>query len=167
MNQRAIILLVVITLVVVAGIIGMTLVLTPEETNPAVDVAVEFANAAGQGDDDVAFALLGEDLQAYVLENCPDASVSACIDDYTPPEWGDMISSVYRRNRPVGRDWEILLISTYEEDQGFAGVCIFTYVEEVTEDDWRVTSWSGFVSCDGSNSGIGGLSQPDAPNRAP
>lgn len=167
MNRRVMIFVGGAIGLMIIAIIALSLVFTPEDSNPAFAVAVDFANAVGKGDDATAQDLMGDALQAYVVENCPNGSASACVDDYTPPEWGDMLSAVYRRSRPLGRDWEVLLVATYEEEQGFSGVCLYTYLQEVAEDDWRVTAWSGFVSCDGDASGIEGLSQDDAPNHAP
>lgn len=167
MNRRVMLIAGGVIGLMIIAILALSVMFTPEDSNPAVAVAVDFANAVGEGDDVVAHDLISDTLQTYVAENCPDGSASACVDEYTPSEWGDMLAAVFRRSRPLGRDWEILLVATYEEEQGFAGVCIYTYLEEVEEDDWRVTAWSGFVSCDGENSGIDGLSQDDAPNRAP
>ncbi len=167
MKSRPVILIVIVMLIIIAGMIALTIVLVPENMHPAYAAATDFMNAAGLGDDDVAFALLSSEMQAYVLENCPDGKVSACIDDYTPPEWGNLMSAVYRRSIPEGRTYHVALIATYEEGQGFAGVCIYHRMEEVAEDDWRVMGWSGFVSCDDSDAGLSGLRRDDAPNRAP
>ena len=167
MNLRLFIILGAVTAVVVAALIALTLVWSPEDTNPAVDAAVRFMNAAGQGDDATAGSLLGEELAAYVAANCPDGSVAACIDAYTPPAWGDLIAAVFRRSVPQGNTiWHVQLVATYEEEQGFAGGCIYHRMEEIG-DDWLVTAWSGFVSCDDPDSRIEGLRRDNAPNRAP
>lgn len=163
----------VVLVLVIGGIIALTTVLVPENLHPAYEVATEFMNAAGQGDDSTAIALLSEDMQAYVAANCPAGSVAACVDEYTPAEWGDLIAAVYRRSAPEGTDiWHVQLVATYEEGQGFAGVCIYHQVENLAaadrdEADWRVTAWSGFVSCDDRNSGLSALRREDAINRAP
>ncbi|MEQ8675658.1 MAG: hypothetical protein RLP44_18620 [Aggregatilineales bacterium] len=167
MKRSHIIILVVVTVLAIVGIIALTLVLTPEKTSPAFDAAVRFTNAAGVGDDDIARALLTPDMQTYVDENCPDGSVSACILAYTPPEWGTLIrdgSAVYRRSIQDGDAWDVLLVATYQEEEGFAGVCIYNRVEKIAEGDWRVAGWSGFVSCDESNAGLQSLRRADAPN---
>jgi hypothetical protein len=155
------------TVIAVLGIVVLSVYLTPEGLNPAFAAATEFMNAAGQGDDEAALALLTEGLQAYAGENCPGGSVSACLQEYIPPEWGGFIAAVYRRSIPYGADWDVLLVATYEEDQGFSGVCIYHRVTEVAPGDWRVSVWSGFVSCDLPNSGLQGLRAEDAPNRVP
>ncbi len=165
MGSRTLVILGVVFVLVVMGLIALTLALTPENTHPAYDAAVRFMNAAGEGDEETALALLGADLQAYVAANCD--SVTACIDDYTPPEWGDLIAAVYRRSRPDGLAWDVQLVATYEEGQGFAGVCIYHRMEEVADDEWRVMAWSGFVSCDDPDSGLSDLRRTDAVNRAP
>lgn len=167
MKTSSVIITAVVALVLIVALVGLTLVLTPENTNPAFAAATRFMNAAGNGDDETAFELLSSELQTYVTENCPDGSVSACIDAYTPPQWGDLLSAVYRRSIPDNGAWDVLLVATYEEDQGFSGVCIYHRVEEVAPDDWRVAAWSGFVSCDRSDAGIQGLRRTDAPNRVP
>jgi hypothetical protein len=61
----------------------------------------------------------------------------------------------------------VQLLASYQEGEGFAGVCIYLRMEESAPDDWRVAGWAGFISCDAPNSGINGLRQPSAPNRAP
>ncbi|MDX1991128.1 MAG: hypothetical protein SF029_01980 [bacterium] len=156
-----------LTVLVIAGLLVLSAVLTPGSVNPAYAAAERFMSAAGAGNDAQASALLGNDLQAYVAENCPGGSVSACIDAYTPPEWGGLIAAVYRRSIPVGRAYDVLLFATYEEGVGFSGVCIYHRVEEVAEDDWRVTAWSGFLHCEEEEADLQELRQPDAVNRAP
>ena len=167
MKRSHIIILTIVTLVAIVGIIGLTLVLTPENTNPAYDVAVRFMNAAGLGDDETAFPLLSPEMQTYVVENCPDASVSGCVLAYTPDEWGTLIrdgSAVYRRSIQDGDAWDVLLVATYQEGDGFAGVCIYHRMEDISDGDWRVAGWAGFVSCDESNAGLQSLRRDDAPN---
>lgn len=171
MKSRLPILIVGSALILIAGIVILSLALTPEKLDPAFDVAVRFMNAAGRGDDAAAYPLLSAEMQAWVDDNCPDGSVSACILAYTPLEWGTLLhdrAAVYRRSIPDGPSaWDVQLIATYEEDEGFAGVCIYHRMEEVAPDDWRVVAWAGFISCDEANAGLSGLRQPDAPNRAP
>lgn len=156
------------TLISLVIVLLFVLVITPENQNPAFDTAVRFINAAGTGDDDTAYPLLSEAMQAYVDENCPDGSVSACVLAYTPEEWGALLherAAVFRRSIPDGDAWDVQIVATYEEEQGFAGVCIYHRMEQNAEGDWRVAGWAGFVSCDDPDSGIQGLRQPDAPNR--
>lgn len=154
------------TIVVVAAIIIASLMIT-ENLHPAYETAVDFVNAAGQGDEATAFALLSNAMQNHVSEHCPDGRVSACVAGYTPEDWGDFTSAVYRRSISDGSSWDVLILASYQEGEGFAGVCIYNRVEEVLPDVWRVAAWSGFVSCDDSNAGLSGLRQEDAPNRAP
>ena len=170
MKQSYVVILVAVTVAAAVGLIGLTLVLVPENTNPAFDVAERFINAAGLNDDDTAFPLLSDEMQAYVTENCPDGSVSACVLGYTPDDWGTLIgdgAAVFRRSIPDGDAWDVLLVATYQEGQGFAGVCIYHRMERNADDEWQVAGWSGFISCDAPNSGIQGLRRDDAPNRAP
>jgi hypothetical protein len=158
------------TLILIVVIAGLSLLLTPEKLDPAFDVAVRFVNAAGMGDDATAYPLLSDELQAYVDAHCPDGRVSACILSYTLPEWGHLLhkeAAVYRRSIPDGAAWDVQLIASYQEGDGFSGVCIYNRLEEAAPGDWRVTAWAGFISCDEPNSGLSGLRQPDAPNRAP
>lgn len=168
MSNRTLILIVAGAVVAIVGMIGLTLVFTPENSKPAYDAAVRFINAAGTYDDDTAYALLSPAMQAYVDAECPDGSVSACIAAYIPDEWGDLVkdgAAVFRRAKRDGDAWDVQIVATYEEGQGFAGVCILHRMEEISPDDWRVTAWSGFVSCDEPDSGIDGLRRDDAPNR--
>lgn len=169
MKPRTFVLIGVATVIAIAGVIVLTLIFIPEE-NPAFAAAVRFANAAGLGQDDVAFALLTDELQTYVRDNCPDGSVSACIAAYIPADWGRLQregAAVYRRSIPDGPAWDVQIVATYQHGQGFAGVCIYHRMEQVAPGDWRVAAWSGFVSCDEPNSGIQGLRRDDAPNRVP
>jgi hypothetical protein len=169
MKPRVFVLIGVVTVIVVIAVIVLTLIFIPEE-NPAFAAAVRFANAAGLGQDDVAFDLLSEEMQTYVTDNCPDGSVSACIAAYTPVDWGRLQregAAVYRRSIPDGSAWDVQLVATYERGQGFAGVCIYHRMEQAASGDWRVAAWSGYVSCDDPNSGIQGLRRDDAPNRVP
>ncbi|MDX2077909.1 MAG: hypothetical protein SFZ02_15885 [bacterium] len=169
MTRKTIFIIGIITVIIAGGIIALTAALPPQN-QPAFDVAVRFMNLAGTGQDEGAMALLSDELQAYVTQNCPDSSVSACIDAYTPSEWGNLLrdgAAVYRRSIRDGDAWDIQLIATYEKDKGFAGVCIYHRVEEIAPDDWRVTAWSGFIACDDPNSGLPNLRASDAVNRVP
>ena len=156
-----------IIFILIAIIILLTAALTPQNTNPAFATAVDFINAAGTGDDETAFALLDATMQDYVNATCPDSRVSACIQPYTPPEWGAFKSAVFRRSVPDGTQaWDVDLIATYESGVGFSGVCIYTHIEEVAEEDWRVAGWAGFIHC-GDNASRSMALNPDTPNRAP
>ena len=149
-------------------IVLITALLVPQDTHPAYDVAVAFVNAASSGEEDVATSYLHDSLQTYVAANCPDGQVSACVSNYAPAAWGDFANAVFRRAIPDGADaWDIQLLATYAEDQGFSGVCVYTRVER-NEDRWEVVRWAGFVSCDAPNAGLSQLiNDPNAPNQAP
>jgi hypothetical protein len=146
-------------------IIFVSLSLTPQ-TSPAFDAAVRFANAAGTGDDTIAFALLSPQLQEYVRANCPDGSVSACVRSYTPLEWGDFQNGVFRRAAPDGQNWDVQVIATYQYAEGFSGVCIYLRMESTADAQWQVTKWAGFISC-GDSASRDMAMNPDTPNRAP
>lgn len=163
-NNRIIITLGIIIAITI--VIVLTALLVPQGTNPAYAAAIAFTNAASSGDDDTAFAKLSPELQTYVEANC-DGSVSACINAYIPPEWGGFTNAVFRRAMPDGQTaWDIQLVATYEEGQGFSGICIYNRAEQ-QDDEWRITAWSGWISCDDPNSGLSGLMAEDAQNRVP
>lgn len=157
-----------VVIAVIAGLIVLTALLVPTNV-PAYDAAVEFAHAAGHGEEAVALALLTPALQDWVTANCRDNRVSACVDDYTPPDWGNMLSVVYRRAQPAGVGaFDVQLVATYEDNQGFSGVCIYNQVVQQPDGRWLVARWSGWESCDDPNSGLSSLiSNPAVPNRAP
>lgn len=146
-------------------IILVSLSLTPQ-TSPAFDVAVRFANAAASGDDDTAFATLSPQLQEYVRTNCPDGSVSACVQSYIPPEWGNFQSAVFRRAAPVGQNWDVQVIASYQFAEGGSGVCIYVKMESVADAQWQVTEWAGFISC-GDPASRDMATNPETPNRVP
>ncbi len=148
-------------------IIVITLALTPSNTHPAFAAAVAFMDAAGQGDDATAETYLAPDLLTYVAANCPNASVSACIDSYTPDEWGDLIKAVFRRSIPDGTSaWDVDLIATYQFGTGFSGVCIYHRVEQDASGAWKIVQWAGFLHC-GDPASRDMTTNPDTPNRAP
>lgn len=152
-------------MIAVVALIIATLFLVPEETNPAYATAVNFVNSVATGDDDTALPYMSTALRASVTENCPDGIPSTCINSYADDSWGGFMSAVFRRAIPDGHDaWDIQLIATYEEGQGFSGICIYNRVERIN-DDWQVTRWSGFVSCDLPTAGLQGLASESAPNR--
>lgn len=164
MNRTALIALGIIVAVVL--VIIVTALLVPQGTNPAYAAAIEFTNAASSGDDETAAPYLSDELTAYVSELC-DGSVSACIEAYIPPEWGGFTNAVFRRAIPDGQDaWDIQLVATYEEGQGFSGICIYNRAERI-ENEWKITVWSGWISCDDPNSGLSGLMEDTAQNRVP
>ncbi len=153
---------------IVAVIVWLTSWLGPEN-NPAYKAAIEFTNAAGKGDDAAASVLMSTDLQAWVTDNCPNGSLGECIDAYSPPEWGAFTNAVFRRaqGNPV-EGYDVQMVATYEDDQGFSGVCIYNRVDPTEAGGWQVTRWTGWVSCNLPNSGLSSLaSDPDAPNKAP
>ncbi len=154
--------------VVIVALILLTAQLTPENTNPAYAVAVTFVEAAARGDDASAAPLLSAELSAYVAANCRDGSVSACIQGYTPAEWGGLVHAEFRRADTTGRD--IQLVATYQEGVGFSGVCIYVRVEALDEasSDYRVTRWGGFIHCGDPLARFDPLvNDPAVPNRAP
>jgi hypothetical protein len=173
MNRRTLLIGALITAAALIIIILLTAALTPQQTNPAYAAAVAFADAAGDGDDATAHALLGDELRAYVEANCPDGRVSACVESYIPDEWGAFQSVVFRRAAPdatriengAPAAYDVDLIATYAEDRGFSGVCIYVRMEQ-TEAGWQVVRYAGFVSC-GDAASRNMANNPDAPNVAP
>lgn len=173
MNRRTLLIGALITAAALITIILLTAALTPQQTNPAYAAAVAFAEAVGENDDEVAHRLLGDALRAYVEANCPQASVSECVEAYIPDEWGEFLSVVFRRAAPdasrivngTPTAYDVDLIATYAEDKGFSGVCIYVRMEE-TDAGWRVARYAGFVSCGDADS-RNMATNPDAPNRAP
>lgn len=162
MNRKWLIIWSVIILVVIAGLIAVSVTLTPDNTSPAYAVAVDFANAVGDSDDAALQNTLSEELKQYASDNCPDGSLANCINAEIPEDWGNMLITVFRRAEPEGVSaWDVLSVATYEEAQGFSGVCIYTRVEQLegdtSSDDyegWRVVNWSGFISCDSPDAGL-------------
>jgi hypothetical protein len=155
-----------LTIVAVAGMLLLVQSLTPQETNPAFAVATTFMNAAEQGKDAVASALLSDALQDYVQTHCTEARVSACIQSYSPPEWGTLLNAVFRRAAPDGKAWDVDLIATYEQGAGVSGVCSYFRVEPDADGEWRIQRWAGFIWC-GDPASRNMATNPDTPNRAP
>lgn len=164
MSRKWLIVWSIIILIVIAGIIAVSVTLTPDNTNPAYAVAVDFANAIGEGDQASLQNTISDELEQYAVENCSDGSLISCINNQIPESWGEMIITVFRRAEPEGANaWDVLSVATYEEDQGFSGVCIYTRVERVQNqpetsegmyEGWRVVKWSGFISCDSPDAGL-------------
>lgn len=164
MNRTVLIAVGIIIAVVV--VIVVTAIFVPQGTNPAYAAAIEFTNAASSGDDETASTHLSDELTAYVADFC-DGSVSACINAYIPPEWGGFSNAVFRRAIPDGQDaWDIQMFATYEEGEGFSGICIYNRAERI-DDEWKITAWSGWISCDDPNSGLSQLMEDTAQNRVP
>jgi hypothetical protein len=154
-------------MVAIVVLIVATMFLVPEGTHPAYGVAVNFVNAAATGDDDTALPYMSDTLREAVTELCPDGIPSTCIEAYADETWGDFMSAVFRRAIPDGSQaWDIQLIATYEDGQGFSGICIYNRVEQI-DDNWQVTRWSGFVSCDLPTAGLQGLASDSALNQMP
>lgn len=167
MQQRRLIIATLILILAVIILIGATLIFVPQDTNPAFGAAIAFVNSAAKGDSATAETYMSDSLKATVADVCPDGDVSACIQSYGEPEWGAFGSAVYRRSIPDGRDaWDVQLIATYADGQGFSGVCIYTRVEKIDE-TWQVVGWAGFISCDLPDAGLSDLASDSAPNRVP
>ncbi len=166
MKSRALLIIGGATVVIAALIVVVALALTPQETNPAYAAAVAFVNSAAKGDDASALALLDAPMQAYVAANCAGGEPSGCIRSYTPPEWGNMISAVYRRAAPDGEAWNVEVIANYEQGVGASGVCSMIHVSQEAGGKWQVAGWAGFVHC-GEPESRNMDSNPDTPHRAP
>ena len=149
----------------IALVVVVSTALTPAALNPAFASAVAFVEAAERGDDVGAQALMTPELAAWAAETCPNGSISACVQAYTPEAWGDLIKAVFRRAAPDGEAWDVDLIATYQHEQGFSGVCIYTRMIPV-EDGWQVAEYAGFAWC-GDPATRTMADNPDAPNRAP
>ena len=162
------VLIALIVLAVVSGVALVVLVtaaLTPGQLNPAFAAAVACVEAAERGDDEAANAIMSPELAAWASANCPDARISACVRAYTPEDWGDLISAVFRRAVPDGDAWDVDLIATYQHGQGFSGVCIYARMEP-NGDSWQLAEYAGFAWCgDPATRTMAG--NPAAPNRAP
>lgn len=165
MSLRTLVILGLVAVVAVVVIVLVASQLTPQANNPAFTVAVDFVTAAAKGDDTTALGLLDDDMLTYTAENCPDGSPAACIDGYTPPEWGEMVSAVFRRAVPDGANWNVEVIAHYRQGTGASGVCSLIRVEPVGY-TWRVAGWAGFVHC-GDPESRDMATNPDTPNRAP
>lgn len=166
MQRRTILIVAAIAAISVAVIVLIASQLTPQASNPAFTTAVDFVSAAAKGDDPQALALLDDPMRAYVADRCPDGSPAACIQSFTPPEWGAMISAVFRRAAPVGKAWDVEVIANYEKDRGASGVCSLIHVEPDAAGGWQVAGWAGFVHC-GDPESRDMATNPDTPNRAP
>jgi len=160
--------LVIIAVVLVAAIAAVVLIasqFTPQGSNPAFTTAVDFVNAAGKGNDPVATALLDNAMKAYVAAHCPNGSPSACVESYTPADWGALQEAIYRRAAPDGQAWDVEIIANYAQGKGASGVCSLIHVEP-DAGDWRVAGWAGFVHC-GDPASKDMATNPNTPNRAP
>ena len=169
MPRRTMLILALAALIALVVIIFVATQLTPQTSNPAFTTAVDFVASAGKGDDTATLALLDEPMRAYVSANCPDGSPSACVDAFTPPEWGDQVSAVFRRAAPDAenvRNWDVEVIAHYQEGTGASGVCSLIDVAPDNTGTWRVTGWAGFIHC-GDPASRDMAINPDTPNRAP
>ena len=123
MQFRTILIVGIVALVVVIGIVALiSTQLTPQATSPAFTAAVDFVNAAENGDDRAAFTLLNETMQDFVMANCTNGLPSACLDSYIPPEWGELVTAVFRRAAPDGANWTVEVIAHYPRGVGASGV---------------------------------------------
>lgn len=166
MRFRTILLLGAGGVIALSIIVAVAIALTPGQTNPAFATAVTFVEAAGKGDDATALAQLDNTLRTYVADHCPNGSVSACVQSYTPPDWGQMIGATFRRAAPDGANWDVEVISNYAAGTGASGVCIYTRVQPNGAGGWQVSRWAGWLHC--SDPGARNMAtNPATPNRAP
>jgi hypothetical protein len=166
MKFRMVIIIGLVALVAAIAVIALIATqLTPQATNPAFTAAVDFVNAAGAGDDTTALALLDEEMRAYVAENCPNGSPSACIQSYAAPDWGKLVTAVFRRAAPDGTNWDVEVIAHHETSVGASGICSMIRVAPNGE-NWQVAGWAGFIHC-GEPQSRDMATNPDTPNRAP
>ncbi|MDZ4771232.1 MAG: hypothetical protein SGJ24_19085 [Chloroflexota bacterium] len=172
MNTRRLTLILIAVGIIGALLIAASLVFTPTNTSPAFDAALQFVEAVARGDETAALAHVSPDIRAYAAANCPDGLLSACIDGYTPSEWGAMQRAVYRRAAPntaQATAWDIDIISYYAAGTGASGVCIYARAEWFGAGEqgvWLVTRYAGFVHC-GDPESRDMANSPGAPNRVP
>lgn len=153
--------------ILIVAVIGLIIASLSLGLHPAHTAAVNFVNAAATGDDDSALPYMSQSLRDAVTETCPDSIPSTCIESYADDTWGNFMSAVFRRAIPDGNNaWDVQLIATYEDGQGFSGVCIYNRVEQI-DSTWQVTRWSGFISCDLPTAGLKSLADVSAPNHLP
>lgn len=155
-----------VIIAIIAALVLVAIALTPPQTHPAFDVAQTFANAAGHGDDAIAFPLLGTDLSKAVTATCKDGKPSACVQGYIPLEWGALENAVFRRAIPDGAAWDVEVIATYEKDKGASGVCSYFHVTQDVDGQWKIDRWAGFLWCGDSRS-RDMATNPDTPHRMP
>ncbi len=166
MKFRNVLIIGLVALVAAIIVIGLIATqLTPQATNPAFTAAVDFVNAAGTGDDTTALALLDDNLRAYVAANCPNGSPSACIQSYAAPDWGKLVTAVFRRAAPDGANWDVEVIAHHETGVGASGICSMIHVVPDGA-AWQVAGWAGFIHC-GEAQSRDMATNPDTPNRAP
>jgi hypothetical protein len=164
MQRRTILIITAVVVVVAAIIIAAASQLTPN--SPAFTTAVDFVNAAASGDDAAAQSLLDDTMRAYVADHCPQGSAAACVQSFTPPDWGAIVSAVFRRAAPAGAAWDVEVIAHYQQDKGASGVCSLIHVAQDAAGAWKVAGWAGFVHC-GEPQSRDMATNPDTPNRAP
>ncbi len=159
-RRNLIIIVVLVFAVVIGGIILLTATTNPENFPPYAS-ALAFIRAAGANQDDTAVAYLTEPMRAWVAANCPQG-VSACVSAYIPPEWGTFRNVIFRRAEPRESTYDVDVISTYERDLGYGGVCIYLRVVQVGQ-AWLIDGWAGWVSCgdDGSRLMANNLAAPN------
>lgn len=166
MKFRTIMIVGLVALVAIIAVIALIATqLTPQATSPAFTAAVDFVNAAGTGDDTTALALLDENMRTYVATSCPEGSPSACIQSYAAPDWGKLVTAVFRRAAPDGANWDVEVIAHHEAGVGASGICSMIHVVPNGE-RWQVAGWAGFIHC-GSPQSRDMATNPDTPNRAP
>ncbi|MEP6985261.1 MAG: hypothetical protein ABI970_06680 [Chloroflexota bacterium] len=153
-------------LAIIAVLVLVVVALTTPQTNPAFEVAANFANAAGHGDDAAALPLLSSDLAQAVASTCKDGKPSSCVQGYAPPEWGALEHAVFRRAVPDGAAWDIEVIATYEHDKGASGVCSYFHVSQIPDGQWKIDRWAGFIWC-GDPRSRDMATNPNTPNRMP
>ena len=147
-------------------VVLIAVALTPEQTNPAFTTAVTFVEAAGKGDDSTALAQLDATLRTTWLDHCPQGSVSACVQSYTPPEWGKLVDAAFRRPPRMvkpGTSRSCRITRRVRRRAPFAST---PAVEPNGAGGWQVTRWAGFVHC--SDPTARNMdTNPDTPIRAP
>ena len=150
----------------IAVLVLVVVATTTPQTNPAFEVAANFANAAGHGEDAAALPLLSGDLAQAVASTCKDGKPSSCVQGYAPPEWGALQHAVFRRAVPDGAAWDIEVIATYEQDKGASGVCSYFHVSQSNDSQWKIDRWAGFIWC-GDPRSRDMATNPNTPNRMP
>jgi hypothetical protein len=96
---------------------------------------------AVNGREDIAITLLSADFAAKVQHNCPDGSVTKCINRLISPSWGNLTEIQFGAFEP-SKD-SLLLYTLWSNLRGHA-VPVVIVINQVNG-KWVIRGWRGFI----------------------
>jgi hypothetical protein len=134
------IILVAVPIIVITLFSILNLLLTDTTTH-------DFLNDALWGREEPAFAALSQEMQQIVKSNCPNGTVTGCINDLVSPEWGQLSEERFVIGVTISQSSNAELYYTFWS--GLSRPVSIVLITEKENGRKVINGWRGFVLSEG------------------